>query len=107
MGVDDMSLNKKYLKSKPVSKVTFRVPAEVGIEVDAAFLVGEFNDWDPRATPMQKLKSGEFKIVLDLEIGREYQYRYLLDGREWTNDEAADRYVPAGLPGTENSVVVV
>lgn len=102
-----MSINKKYLKSKPVSKVTFRVPAEVADGVNEAFLVGEFNHWDPRATPMQRLKNGEFKVVLDLEVGREYQYRYLLDGQVWTNDEAADRYVPAGLPGTENSVVVL
>ena len=102
-----MSLIKKYLKTKPVSKVTFRLPREVAASVDQACLVGEFNDWNPRATSMQKLKSGEFKVTLDLEVGREYQYRYLLDGRTWTNDDAADRYVPAGVPGEENSVVVV
>jgi len=102
-----MSVAKKYLKSKPVGKVTFRVPAEVADGVREAFLVGEFNHWDPRATPMQRLKSGEFKVIMDLEVGREYQYRYLLDGEVWANDEAADRYVAAGLPDTENSVVVV
>ncbi|MEZ4388138.1 MAG: isoamylase early set domain-containing protein [Candidatus Krumholzibacteriia bacterium] len=102
-----MSISKKYLKTKPMSKVTFRLPPEVGEGVREAFIVGEFNGWDPRATAMQKLKSGEFKVTLDLEVGREYQYRYLLDGRVWTNDDGADRYVPAGVPGEENSVVVV
>lgn len=102
-----MSLSKKYLKSRPVSKVTFRLPREAAAGIDQACLVGEFNGWDPSATRMQKLKSGEFKVTVDLEVGREYQYRYLLDGQTWTNDEAADRYVPAGVPGADNSVVVV
>lgn len=102
-----MALTKKYLKSRPVSKVTFRLPQDVAADANHASIVGEFNDWNPHATTMQKLKSGEFKVTLDLEVGREYQYRYLLDGRTWTNDESADRYVPAGLPDTHNSVVVV
>lgn len=102
-----MSLSKKYLKSKPVSKVTFRLPQHVAAGVDQACLVGEFNDWNPRATSMQKLKTGDFKVTVDLEVGREYQYRYLLDGKIWTNDDEADAYKPAGVPGAENSVVVV
>ena len=56
---------------------------------------------------MAKLKRGAFTITLDLDIGREYQFRYLVDGTEWKNDEAADRYVPSPYPGVENSVVVV
>lgn len=102
-----MSLSKKYLKSRPVSKVTFRLPETVAAGAVEAALVGEFNDWNPAATRMQKLKSGDFKVTLDLEVGHEYQYRYLLNGTDWTNDDGADRYVPAGVPGQENSVVVV
>jgi len=102
-----MSLSKKYLKSRPVSKVTFRLPREAAAGVDHACLVGEFNDWNPAATSMQKLKSGDFKVTMDLDVGREYQYRYLLDGQIWANDEAADRYVPAGVPDADNSVVIV
>jgi len=106
-GDGNMSLSKKYLKSRPVSKVTFRLPAEAAAGVDQACLVGEFNDWNPEATRMQKLKTGDFKVTVDLEVGREYQYRYLLDGAAWQNDDCADRYVPAGVPDAENSVVVV
>ena len=36
--------------------------------------------------------------------GREYTYRYLVNGEEWHNDWAADRYVPNEF-GTDNSVV--
>lgn len=102
-----MSLSKQYLKTRPVSKVTFRVPSEIAGGADRAALVGEFNGWDPQATRMRKLKSGDFKVTVDLEIGREYQYRYLLDGSKWTNDDSADRYVPSGVPDAENSVVSV
>ncbi len=102
-----MSLSKKYLKSRPVSKVTFKLPPEVAGSARQVSVVGEFNGWNPSATRMRRLKSGEFKATLDLEVGREYQFRYLLDDQQWTNDDDADRYVPAGIAGAENSVVVV
>ncbi len=102
-----MGPQKRYLKTKNVSKVTFCLPAEAAREAQAVCLVGDFNGWDANATPMSRLKSGEFKVTLDLETGREYEYRFLIDGRVWENDWAADDYRPAGIPGAENSVVTV
>lgn len=102
-----MGPHKRNLKTKNVSKVTFCLPAEAAPEAQTVFLVGDFNGWDSNATPMGRLKSGEFKVTLDLEPGREYEYRYLIDGRVWENDWAADNYRPAGIPGAENSVVAV
>lgn len=94
-------LKKKFLKTK--CKVTFELPD--GIEgVEEVFLVGDFNNWDEQATPMSKKKGGKFSITLDLELNRDYQYRYLVNGRDWHNDHHADRYVPN--PFSEyNSVV--
>jgi len=43
---------------------------------------------------------------LDLETGKEYQFRYLLDDDRWENDWDADAYTPNEI-GTENSVVSV
>ena len=102
-----MSLTKQVLKTKPVTKVTFRLPAEAAPEAETVFLVGDFNDWDPKATPMNRLKNGEFKVTLDLETGRDYSFRYLIEGRNWENDWAADGYIPSGIEGAENSVVTV
>ena len=102
-----MSVKKRFLKSKPICKVSFRLSKEAVAGAKAVHLVGDFNDWDCAATPMTKLKSGEFTITLDLATGREYQFRYFVDGREWKNDQAADSYVPSPYPGVENSVVVV
>jgi 1,4-alpha-glucan branching enzyme len=102
-----MSLVKKHLKTKPVCKVTFRVPSELVNGASRVALVGDFNGWDPKTLPLEKLKGGGFKVTVDLESGREYQFRYLIDGETWQNDDDADRYVPSGFAGTENSVVAV
>lgn len=95
-------VTKRYLKSKDITKVTFYTSEELGAE--EVYLVGDFNSWDETATPMTKLKDGRFKIVLELEPNKEYQYRYLVNGVEWHNDWEADKYVPNPYSG-DNSVV--
>ncbi len=95
-------IKKQYLKSRPVCKVTFAVDA--GKSTESAALVGDFNGW--KATPMEPQKGGRFKTVLELEQGREYQFRYLIDQNEWRNEEEADKYVGNPFNG-ENSVVSV
>jgi hypothetical protein len=55
---------------------------------------------------MKKLKGGEFSVSVDLKKGREYQFKYLLDGRAWLNEAEADKHVPNEFQG-ENSVVIV
>jgi len=102
-----MSLQKRYLKSRPQSKVTFRLPADAAPTGAVVTLVGEFNDWDVTATPMVALKSGDHKVTVDLPTGREYAFRYLINGQEWENDWEADKYAPAGVGFEENSIVVV
>lgn len=96
-------LKKEYPKRKSVCKVTFYTPAE--IKAETIHLVGDFNDWNEQSIPMQKLKDGRFKATLELEKGREYQFRYLVDSTEWHNDWEADKYVPNPFSG-DNSVVI-
>ena len=40
-------------------------------------------------------KDGSFSAKLELDAGREYQFRYLIDGSRWENDWKADKYIPA------------
>ena len=56
---------------------------------------------------MKKLKNGAFTLTLDLEAGRNYQFRYLMDDQTWINDPAADNYVPSGFSGSDNAVVSI
>lgn len=102
-----MSLKKQYLKAQDICKVTFRLSREEAQGAGEAHLVGEFNGWDPSATPMKKLKSGEFTVTQPLQPGRTYAYRYLLDRGRWCNDGAADAYAPSGVSAEENSLVQV
>jgi hypothetical protein len=54
---------------------------------------------------MKKLKSGAFSTILDLEQGREYQFRYLLDKCNWQNDVDADKFVVTPFGDSKNSVI--
>ena len=102
-----MSIRKQYLKSKQVCKATFRIPAEMGNLAKTAHIVGEFNNWTLFSTPMKKLKSGAFTTTLNLEPGREYQFRYLLDQNIWENEKDADKSVTTPYGDSENSVIVI
>jgi 1,4-alpha-glucan branching enzyme len=94
---------KRFLKSGVV-KVDFTLPDAIAADAESAFLVGDFNDWDEKATEMTRLKNGNFKITLTLEPNREYQFRYLVNGNQWHNDWDADKYVANPFSG-DNSVV--
>ena len=102
-----MSIKRKYLKSRPTCKVTFRVSKEAVNSAKSINLVGDFNNWDEYANPMRSLKNGAFSATIDLEINREYEFRYWIDGKYWDNDWAADKYVPTVYGDSENSVIVV
>ena len=53
----------------------------------------------------EEIKKGAFTATLNLEKGREYQFRYLLDKKNWENDASADRFVPTPFGDSENSVI--
>jgi len=102
-----MGLIKKYAKGNGTCRVTFSLPKETVRTAKNVHLVGEFNDWQEKRTPMVKSKDGSLRVVLDLKAGREYQYRYLIDGTTWENDFKADKYVPSPYGACDNSVVIV
>lgn len=66
-------------------------------------VVGDFNGWDPTATPMRKRGDGRVATVT-VQAGRRYAFRYLCDDGTWFNDEAADAYEPNGF-GVDNSIL--
>ena len=102
-----MALYKKYLKSQKECNVKFELSAEAADGAMEVWLAGDFNSWSSVDTPMKKQKDGSFTVTIKLETGREYQFRYLLDGKRWENDWAADKYMPAPFSNTDNSVVIV
>ncbi|MFC1588279.1 isoamylase early set domain-containing protein [Planctomycetota bacterium] len=102
-----MSIKKKYLKKKKLCKVTFKLDKEAVVFASSVHLVGEFNNWDMDATPMKRLKDGAYTVTLELQSGRKYQFRYLIDKTNWENDWHADEYAPTPYGDSKNSVVIV
>lgn len=94
-------IKKRKLPNNKYS-VTFSMPDLPG--VSDLFLVGEFNKWDPSATPMDKDKTGGWTVKVTLEAGKDYQYRYRDSQNVWHNDWSPDAYV-RNEHGGDNSVV--
>ena len=67
-------------------------------------IAGDFNDWSVDANPMTRRPDGSFDATMVLEPGREYRFRYVLDGDRWVNVWDADDYAPNAFGG-EDSVV--
>lgn len=92
----------KNLKDDRV-QVTFALPEQP--EIESASLVGDFNDWNPEATPMKRSKKGGWRANVKLAKGHTHEFRYLLNGEAWRNDDQCDR-CPNPFGG-ENSVLSV
>lgn len=102
-----MIAKKRFKKNEHICRVTFRIPKNVSVGAKSIAVVGDFNNWSATEHLMKKLKNGEFALALDLPANREYQFRYLIDGKFWENDREADKYVYSEYGNCDNSVVVV
>jgi len=98
-------IRKEIDPESDVVRVTFELPPMTW--ADTIHLVGEFNQWNRTSLPMARRRDDEnWHLTIDLPRGREYQFRYLINGTDWYNDWDADRHVPNPFGG-DNSVVVV
>lgn len=70
----------------------------------AASVVGDFNGWEPGATPLFG-EGDELSAVAVCETGR-YEYRILCEGCGWLDDPSADGW-SEGPHGIWNAVVEV
>ena len=64
------------------------------------FIAGDFNKWNPAATPMFRSAGGEWSAQIELPPGA-YEYRFVADG-VWKTDPKAESK-PNGF-GEVNSV---
>jgi 1,4-alpha-glucan branching enzyme len=96
-------ITKEPTRKKGIVRVIFELSSTLWAE--RVNLVGEFNDWDTTATPMTRNRSdANWKATVELEAGRRYAFRYLVDGKEWLNDWHADDHVDNPY-GSYDSVV--
>ncbi|MCK5637066.1 MAG: isoamylase early set domain-containing protein [Flavobacteriaceae bacterium] len=85
-----MGIKKQFLKSKPICKVSFRVKAKDAVGAKSIQLLGNFNKWNESSIFMKELKSGDFTQTIELDQDKNYQFRYLVNGKIWTNDAQSD-----------------
>jgi len=79
-------------------KVTFSLEAAEAGEV---FLMGNFNDWNPKIHPMKADGNGIWNKTVIIPPGK-YEYKFLIDG-DWIEDPQNDQTCPNCF-GTLNSV---
>lgn len=68
-------------------------------------VVGDFNDWDPEATPMMRRDGGAWTAAIPVSPGR-HVYAFIVNGDRWVPDPAAPLAPEDGF-GIRNSVIVV
>jgi chromosome partitioning protein len=73
-------------------------------DAQKVLIAGDFNNWTPISTPMQRSSDGRWQMRLPLPKGR-YRYRLVVDGR-WMTDPN-NTYVETNQYGELNNVVEV
>jgi len=100
-----MSIKKTFSSDCKKCTVVFSVNVNAAAGAEKVNLVGDFNSWDETSIPMKKGPDGSFSVKKQLDTNKEYQFRYLLDGKTWINDWKADKYVRSEFANDDNSVV--
>jgi 1,4-alpha-glucan branching enzyme len=83
--------------------VTFEIPGSIW--ADQIHLVGDFNGWDPHTLPFRYNRQENWEVQLELDEGREYHFRYLIDSDNWGSEWQSDRDA-VGADGVHDSVVI-
>jgi predicted flap endonuclease-1-like 5' DNA nuclease len=88
-----------YVKSKKRYKVSFELPQDhVGESRDVRVL-GNFNEWSWENGLQLKVSKSSYTASTELPAGN-YEFRYLVDGHHWANDDSADSYSDSGHGST-------
>jgi hypothetical protein len=86
---------------REVVRFTIAAPAARSVT-----LVGDFNGWNPVATPLVKATSDSvWTVTVPLSVGR-YQYAFILDGTAWRADPAGRLSLKDEF-GTPSSLITV
>jgi len=102
-----MAIMKEYSNDKTTCKVTFTLPREMAEQFDEVAVVGDFNNWDPKANMFVLKENGERSVSVEVEANNEYQFRYFGNGNVWLNESEADKTVPTPYGDSQNSIIVI
>ncbi len=97
-------IKRELLKNNNQVKLTFVLPLDS--TQPRTSVVGDFNQWDPKATPLLKRSNGTASAAVTVPVGQRVRFRYYTADGRWFNDEAADAY-ELGDYGAEDCVVLL
>lgn len=91
-----------------MTNVTFTLPSDTVGNATGGILLGDFNHWNQAdGIVLEKQKNGDLQATLSLEVGKYYEYRYLLSDGRWVNDEYANPYTNTYGHYVENCSLIV
>lgn len=94
----------KITQRNGTTSVTFALPIDEA--PTPVSVVGDFNGWDPLATPMRKRSNGTRSARIEVEGPMVSRFKYLAEGGEWFNDPDAHGF-EVNEYGETNSVLTV
>jgi predicted flap endonuclease-1-like 5' DNA nuclease len=95
-------MKKKFNESKNTCHVTF----SLNHEANSVTILGDFTEWNPINVP--NLEGNIFEITLEIPVGRDYHFRYLINNDYWENDHDADAYAISPMyDHIHNSVLIL
>ncbi len=95
-------IQKTFLKTKDYCKVKFSVEAS---DADSVEVFGLNNDWNS-AVALKKKKDGTFSAEVNLPKNSQHEFKYLINGAEWADEDAADAKIPNSFGGNNNVLVL-
>ena len=99
-------MSREHSADKTRCTVKFWLPREAAPDAESVVVAGTFNDWALDQHPMTRLGNGDVALELELPAGKEYAFRFLIDGVRWENAWSADKYVWSDYAQCEESVIV-
>jgi 1,4-alpha-glucan branching enzyme len=95
-------IQKTFLKTKDICKVKFSVEAADASTVE---ILGLNNDWNAPVS-LKKKKDGSFSGEINLPKNTQHEFKYLINGSDWADDDSADAKVPNNFGGNNNLLVL-
>jgi 1,4-alpha-glucan branching enzyme len=86
-------MSRKYSGDHSRSRVTFWLPKEAAPNASSVAVAGSFSDWSVDHDPLKKFDSGDFLRELELDAGKEYDFRFIFYRALWENAGNADKYL--------------
>jgi predicted flap endonuclease-1-like 5' DNA nuclease len=95
-------MKKKFNDSKNTCHVTFSLHHEA----NSVTILGDFTEWNP--IDLANLNGNNFEVTLEIPVGRDYHFRYLINNDYWENDHDADKYAISPMyDHIHNSVLIL